>query len=549
MRLLYSFFLILSCLYSLAGSPAIKYDPGKHSLNKLPGIITLDLKKDFGALGNGKLNLTPNKNSTQDHAAFEKATAFINERGGHVRLIIPYGTYIIGKQVFNEGKINHHARSGWGEYASYDGFDLMLLMNVRNVTIEGKTSFSNKKTALLYRSGLRFGLFKTTNGETSDSKLLNEKSNIYYDKNSNQRAHIGNAFTLYKCSNVTVSNIEIDGNAASFFLGGKYGRGANPYENYHSGIYIMSSETIKILQLDIKNMGLDGIVIKDNSENLAVSNDIEITNCKVKRNGRNGLSWLSGVGVTIKNCDFSEMGTGRISTEPCAGIDIEPETLLKNGGPSNGTFINCTVKDNKWLALAGGIAVLNGKQARSNTIQFRKCIFTGSKNSVTDIESDGFRFDSCEFYGQLYLRNNSDLPAAATQFNFCKFSNMYQGKKMKGSFLIVNVAAKRTKFFNCSFTSYNERIFNMDNTGFLCGDYTSYPLYENCIFKCYINKMTDGWVNTSGLGSKTAFKNSTFYYNEQYPFLTDTYSGNMCAQDLGGNKYIPLDKKDIPNNK
>src|SRR5205809_3137670 len=76
-------------------------------------IIVINLYQ-FGSSGKGKIN---------DHDAFRKAAEFINKRGGYVKLILPKGTYILGKQFKGYNQTN------------YFGVDLFFLHNCRNVTI------------------------------------------------------------------------------------------------------------------------------------------------------------------------------------------------------------------------------------------------------------------------------------------------------------------------------------------------------------------------------------------------------------------------------
>ncbi len=534
--------------YCVAQTKVLEYNSMIHSLQKKSGIITLNLKKDFGALGNGKINYCDSNTSTIDHKAFERAAEFINKRGGNVVLLIPYGKYIVGKQIFNSGKLNHLLKMGRGEYVSYDGYDLMLLFKVKNILIKGQKNVHGNPPVLLFRHSLKFGLFNSSDGTEVKSFPLKGTENLFLDSTHTARSHVGNAFFIEKCNNVKISNIIIDGNADNLVLGGKYGRGQNPIENYHYGIYNFCSRNTILHCLTIKGMGTDGIVINDNQTDSSLfSKNILVDSCKVLKCGRNGLSWLSGSNVTVSSSEFIGMGTGRISTEPCAGIDIESESSTTLNNPSNGIFVNCLVADNKWLALAASAVKVNANIFTSSNMQFTACTFIGSKNFLADIEANKFRFNNCNFYGMLLLRNNPYGLEIATSFNNCNFSNYYKGNKMKGNFLISNNAAKRTTFNHCKFTTYNERIFLMDNTGFDCGDYASYPIYQNCIFKSYITAIKDDWFKTSGLGSKTAFKECLFYFNKDYPYLVDTSKGNMCAQDLGGNKYISLSKKEISN--
>src|SRR6476661_3879507 len=64
--------------------------------------ITKDIKF-FGARGDGKTN---------DHEAFLKAADYFNKRGGHGKLFISKGIYIVGRQTFTAGKNGKSAYEG-----------------------------------------------------------------------------------------------------------------------------------------------------------------------------------------------------------------------------------------------------------------------------------------------------------------------------------------------------------------------------------------------------------------------------------------------------
>jgi hypothetical protein len=539
------FTILFFSIVSVAQKKTLIYNAEIHSIKNSPGEMVLDIKKDFGAVGNGKENLTNNKTSTVDHDAFENAANFINSRGGYVRLRIPLGIFIVGKQIFNEGKLNHYNKFGFGENASFDGYDVLLLMNTTHVTIEGITNKKGLKPVVKYRKALKLGLFTNGFDKTSNPETFDSKQRIYLDKTHSQRAHPGDCFKFLDCTFLNLSNISIDGNCSNFSLGGRYGRGKNPFENYHSGIYLINVRNVLVTNMVVENMALDGIVIKDVNNSKKFSQHIIVSNCIIRNNGRNGLSWLGGSSVSILNTQFYGMGTQKISTEPCAGIDIESETLYDENIPSNGIFKNCVVRDNDWLGLAAGAAVLDSKVMPSKNMLFDSCNFIGSRNSIADIESDGYVFTNCNFYGQIYLRNSSNPSIYAAKFNNCLFTNQYKTKKMMGEFLVISNESKKCSFTACQFTSYNKRIFLMDNAHVVCGKYEDYPMFKKCIFSSYIDTINDSWFKTAGLGSKTAFEKNTFYYSTGYPFFTDTYSGNMCAQDLGGNSYYLLSREKV----
>src|ERR1051325_10158408 len=88
---------------------------------------TVSIKK-FGAKGDGKTN---------DQFAFEKAAEYFNKRKGNGKLIIPGGTYLVGRQI----------RQGNELYLK--GIDVLHLSDVKNLVIEG-----DKETKIKYVNGL-----------------------------------------------------------------------------------------------------------------------------------------------------------------------------------------------------------------------------------------------------------------------------------------------------------------------------------------------------------------------------------------------------------
>ena len=60
-----------------------------------------------------------------------------------------------------------------------------------------------------------------------------------------------------------------------------------------------------------------------------------ITNSKFEYNSRQGLSWVGGNQLYVKNCKFDHTGKSQdLASPPGAGVDIEAE-----GGPiRNGVF-------------------------------------------------------------------------------------------------------------------------------------------------------------------------------------------------------------------
>jgi hypothetical protein len=104
-----------------------------------------DLKKDFGAVGNGSAN---------DQAAFAKAADFFNQRArtpagtGRAVLHIPTGVYRVGQP--NTGSLG----------------SLFTLTNCRDLSILGADSAT---TEIRYADSLRYGAFDPTTHEVYEA--------------------------------------------------------------------------------------------------------------------------------------------------------------------------------------------------------------------------------------------------------------------------------------------------------------------------------------------------------------------------------------------
>jgi Pectate lyase superfamily protein len=112
-------------------------------------ILVRDIKKDFGAKGDGRTN---------DHEAFRRAARFINARKGNVRLLIPAGTYIVGKVL---DKPMHLRNNFWYDenFDVPDSIDLFRLKNCTNVSIIGSNG-----ARLKVQDRVKFGSFDPNTG-------------------------------------------------------------------------------------------------------------------------------------------------------------------------------------------------------------------------------------------------------------------------------------------------------------------------------------------------------------------------------------------------
>lgn len=371
--------------------------------------------KDFGAKGDGKTN---------DHLAFQKASKYIQQHPQDILLIIPFGKYIIGQQQLG---INYYL----------EGDDIFNLDHVKNIRIEGQTK-NGKYPILKYKDGLSFGTFITDGPQTGKPMCEPKKSN-YAKKNA---AFIGSCFRINRSENITVSNLEIDGNQDKMKIGGFFGDVGRQLN--HRGFYILYSNHITLKNIFTHHLGLDGVEI-------AVSNNTQIDNLISEYNGRQGLSWTGGDSLEITNSKLRYTGCSRIKSAPAAGMDIEPEG--KND-LHYGRFTNCEFAFNQ------GCGVVNDHQKnKAHNLLFTKCTFIGYYNWAIWVTGPKTRFENCNIYGQIaHAIKASDTKSKEdfTTFYKCKFNNVYKNQfTNKQSNFLIELNEERILIDNCTVYAQN----------------------------------------------------------------------------------------------
>jgi len=239
----------------------------------------------FGAKGDGKTN---------DTEAFLKAAAFFNTRGGNGTLTIPKGIYIVGRQTFSNGDVNKYA---------YTGTDILAFKNINNLIIKG-----TKGAIIKYADSLKLGSFDPLSG-----KVFNNNDQVR--PLIKYAGVIGSCISLSNCKNITVTTLFLDGNNKSIQFGGRYGDLG--IQLMHVGIYIKDSRSILIDHINTSYFGLDGMMIGNKLSNLP--DDIKLSNVICEYNCRQGLSWVGGNSLVVKNCQFNH--TGRIGYYSAPGAE------------------------------------------------------------------------------------------------------------------------------------------------------------------------------------------------------------------------------------
>jgi hypothetical protein len=392
--------------------------------------------KKFGAKGDGKTN---------DHLAFQKASEYINKAGKNIKLIIPKGKYIVGVQ--NPSTTVYLA-----------GSTALAISNCSNIIIEG-----NKAAKIIYADGLRFGSFDP------DTKQAFKPSGEFYDRRYS--AQIGNCISIDKCNNIVVKNFIADGNLDKLDIGGAYGDKGIQLPHY--GLYISNSAGIKIENCEFNRFACDGAVIYG-------SEGFNLINSKFEYNGRQGLSWVGGKKLRAINCSFSYTGSGKLSSSPGAGVDIECEV---SGTISDGNFENCTFVDNSGPAFLA-------ESGSSRDVVLTNCTFWGLRNWSIWVKKPNFTFKSCKIYGSFVHGFNTTSEAEATKFYDCIFEDKpLNGKQPYGSYLAEVDSKKLMIFENCSFTTNKQKAIWYHG---LANNTNEQAAFRNCTFNVKNSNLADG---------------------------------------------------------
>ncbi|WP_166648079.1 right-handed parallel beta-helix repeat-containing protein [Hymenobacter sp. UV11] len=396
-------------------------------------VLRKDLKKDFGAVGDGRIN---------DQAAFEKAADFFNKRAqtpagtAPAVLAIPKGVYLVGRQD-----------------AAGKGSDVLHLVGCRNLTIQGADSAS---TEIRYASGLRYGSF-----DPGTKKPFEAPAAFFTDPN--YAGIVGVCLSLQNCENVAITSLAINGNSDKSVVGGHWGD--TGIQLNYDGIFVGESRRITLRGLALHHFGRDGIqVLNHLAKRLGdpLTENIVLENLTCRYNGRQGLSVTGVNGLRATNCDFSHTGRvvipslGRaLFSNPGAGVDLEPE----GGFVQNVRFDNCRLVDN------AGQALVSDRPGNSHTTQnivVNNSLIWGTTNWSAWVTQPYFLFTNCRIYGAFVHGCRADNAAEATRFVSCTFEDKpYHGQTAYGTFAFhSDGAARYMSFTDCRFVgTYNYLIW------------------------------------------------------------------------------------------
>ena len=397
-----------------SNSPAVEYP-------------TIDLKKDCGAAGDGVSN---------DTVAFQKAAALIQKAGGGT-LVIPKATYIVGRQTHEAGK-----------YPFYKHQPIFEVRKVARLVVEGNGA------VVRIAPGLRYGSFHKQTGEAYHPPKM-----PFYDYDC--RTAVGSVLAVDGSSNIVIRNLELDGNLSRLVVGGAWGDTGRQLEAY--GLRLYNNTNVQIDRVYSHHHALDGVVIGwSGLKESDPATPHTLTDCTFEYNGRQGLSWVGGRGITARRCKFNHTTRGMnngtpLGSAPGAGLDIEAEESVCR----DGRFEDCEFANN------GGCGVVADSGDGGYTT-FARCTFWGTTSWSAWSNKPGLVYEDCNFYGSVVHAVGSPNPALATRWTRCKFEDKpwTDGKPAYGGFLAeLNGKLENVVFDACTFSANARKSLWSSGTG------------------------------------------------------------------------------------
>jgi Pectate lyase superfamily protein len=443
--------------------------------------------KKFGAKGDGKTN---------DTEAFRKAARYVNDMASDVILQIPAGVYIVGDQ-----------KAMAGVWLGAD--NIIELKNCSNIRIEGKNA------TIKYQPNLYFGAFDkvTLQPIATDKAVFLEGDKL---------AYAGVLINLITCNHITIVGLKLEGNLANAIIGGKYGDAG--IQALYSGISIHDSKSIYVRNSTCNNFGLDGITVSNvtPAPTEDINDDIVLENCSFNYNGRQGLSWVGGIGGRIFKCNFVGTGTGKVGSAPAYGIDLESETgLIKNI-----VIEQCYFYDNANCAI--GICIGN-----ISDISINKCKIIATRSWALLINKPKVYINECKIYGSVGYTQPSLNSADAVVYNNCYFADTTF--KTFGKYLVEIDGTGITNFYNCYFKPKEKKAVyfrNYNESG------KNLPVFQNCIFD--VNAKNYAPNDFMGMFVNIALIKNKFYWNVKESEIKGRHFSLWGIPNEKDNEYLPL---------
>jgi len=352
-------------------------------------------------------------NATDD---FYAASQEINKQGGG-KLIVPAGTYIVGKQIFAGASDKGYA---------YSGSPVILIMNCsRPVVVEFRGA------VMKLASGLKFGAFDPKTGEA-----------VRCSSKTDYQAHIGVMVDFRGNQSVRViGSVELNGNIQHIIAGGTWG--GTGRQCVAHGIRAYSNDMLYIENVWTHHHATDGIVIAyPGLTTKCGAKPTTLHNIVSENNARQGFSLVGGNSVTVTHSKFNNTGKDiPFYSAPGAGVDLEAE-----GGAviHNVVFCNCEMVNNAGC----GMVADSGSTA---DVTFINCKFIGTTNASIWPRKPRMVFKNCLIVGWAVNAFRSiSTPDDATQFFNCTFTDDIRLSPTKSVYVPELPSAYITAFDSCN---------------------------------------------------------------------------------------------------
>jgi len=322
--------------------------------------------------------------------AFYAASQKINTQGGG-KLVVPAGTYIVGKQMFAGATNKGYA---------YSGLPVILIMNC-----SGPVVVEFRGAVMKLASGLKFGAFDPVTGNAYTCGSLDR----------DYQAHIGVMVDFRGNRSVRViGSVELNGNIQDIIAGGTWG--GTGRQCVAHGIRAYSNDMLYIENVWTHHHATDGIVIAyPGLTTKCGAKPTTLHNIVSENNARQGFSLVGGNGVTVTQSKFNNTGKDiPFYSAPGAGVDLEAE-----GGAviRNVVFCNCEMVNN------AGCGMVSDSGSTSD-VTFMDCKFIGTTNASIWPRVPRIVFKNCVIVGWAVNAFGSlSTPDDATQFFNCTFTD------------------------------------------------------------------------------------------------------------------------------
>jgi hypothetical protein len=358
----------------------------------------------------------------------------VNRAGGG-RLVIPHGTYVVGRQ----GPVS--GRHGAGH--SYQPEPILEISGCR-----GQVEIVGDGASLVAANGLRFGSFDPVTGTHHEPASLPFTA---YDYRAD--AYTG-MVVLRENADVLIQGLDLNGNMDGLRLGGHWGDTGRQCRA--SGIHCDGNRRVTVEDVHTHHHGLDGLTLSHGGLIPGSPSTPQVLRrVRSDHNARQGLSYVGGIGLRATDCRFADTGMGRFGSGPGAGVDLEPERSVVR----DARFVRCTFQNN-----AGpGLIADSGDSA--DVIVQDSVIWGSSKGPAVWPRKPGLTFERCAIFGWVVNAYGSSNAAEATRFLRCRFEDRTHptnGAPQTGNALI-QISGENILLQDCSVAAQRTRSLYLDD--------------------------------------------------------------------------------------